>query len=449
MIATELKDKIPRGPVFILTHLNAAGYETYLVGGCVRDLLMGVEPHDWDITTNATPEQVKEVFSNLQVLDTGLKHGTVTLLLSKEPFEITTFRVDGDYSDGRHPDSVRFAASLEEDLSRRDFSINAIAMDKAGNLKDPFRGAEDVRRKVIRCVGDPHARFQEDGLRILRALRFASRLGFHINADTERAIHIDRTRLSKVSAERIQKELMGILMGESVYRVLTQFPDVMSQFIPELAPCVNFQQNTPWHCYDVYGHIAASVDAALADPILRLTMLFHDIGKPQCCEVGKDGWRHFHGHAAVSAKIAEKRLRALRFDNETIEVVTQLVSVHDTLMEPNKKSVLRMVNKLGGYERFTQFLQVREADIRAQSRLDFNARMRKVGTLHMLAAEAKRAQDAFRLKDLAVNGNDLLELGFDPGPELGQILHRMLDAVIDGNLSNSKESLLAFAKAQK
>lgn len=287
---------IPAGARAVIDALGAAGHHAYIVGGCVRDSLLDLTPHDWDICTDATPEQTIAACSGYKIIETGLKHGTVTVVVNGEGYEVTTFRVDGDYSDHRRPNSVSFTSSLEADLARRDFTMNAIAMDADGCLHDPFGGAEDIRKQVIRCVGDPDHRFKEDGLRVLRALRFSATYGFTIDPDTAAALHRNRRNLRWIAPERIQQELVRLLTGSYVGPVLREFPDVLCVFWPDLGPLVDMTQNNPWHCYNGWEHTIHAVEAAPATPILRLAALLHDIGKPACKTTDDKGIDHFHGH---------------------------------------------------------------------------------------------------------------------------------------------------------
>ena len=303
-----MKFEIPSGAQKILQTLTDAGYEAYLVGGCVRDLLRGVEPHDWDICTSARPEETEDCFAGQRIIETGLKHGTVTVLEGGEPYEVTTYRTEGPYSDSCRPDYVEFVSSLEADLARRDFTMNAAAMDLEGNLRDPFSGADDIKAGRIRCVGEPACRFQEDGLRVMRALRFAAVLGYGIEERTAQAIHENRHMLRYVAAERIHVELCKLLAGEKAGNILRQYPDVLCQFWPQLEPLVTLEQNSPWHCWDGWEHTVHAVEAAPADLVLRLTMLLHDIGKPACKSTDENGIDHFYGHPAVSAKLADQIL---------------------------------------------------------------------------------------------------------------------------------------------
>lgn len=349
---------MPPGAAHILKTLSAAGFEACLVGGCVRDLLRDVQPHDWDICTSAHPEETEACFAEQRLIETGLKHGTVTVLEGGEPYEITTYRIEGPYSDNRRPDFVRFVPNLEEDLARRDFTMNAIAMDLDGNLCDPFGGEKDINAGLIRCVGEPDLRFREDGLRVMRALRFAAAFDYEIEEQTAQAIHRNRAMLDQVAAERINVELCKLLVGQSVGNILRQYPDVLCQFWPELGALVTLEQNNPWHCFDGWEHTIHTVEAAPVDVVLRLTMLLHDIGKPGCKSTDEQGIDHFYGHPAVSALLANQMLRELKFDNKTRERVVTLVKRHDAQIIPQVQFVRRWLNRLG-QETFFQLLEVK------------------------------------------------------------------------------------------
>ena len=439
-----VKFDVPNGALHILRGLNLAGYEAYLVGGCVRDLLRGVPPHDWDICTSARPDQVEACFDGLRAIETGLRHGTVTLLADGEAFEVTTYRTDGQYSDGRRPDSVRFVSDLTEDLARRDFTMNAIAADAKGNLRDPFHGAEDIRAGIIRCVGAPESRFREDGLRVMRAIRFAAVLGYALESATAAAVHDCRGMLERVAAERVQSELRQLLAGESAGAVLRAYADVLCVFWPELGKMAGFPQRNPWHSWDVWEHTLRTVEAAPADPALRLTMLLHDIGKPDCHSRDDQGVDHFYGHPAVSARMADDMLRRLKFDSLTRTQVVTLVANHDVELPPRERLIRRMLNKLGE-ERFFQLLEVKCADCMGQRPERVQARLAQLDAVRTAARELIDARGCFALRDLAIGGRDLIDAGFAPGPQLGRTLERLLDKVLDGELPNERQALLAEA----
>lgn len=431
----------PKSAITIMKLLNLR-YKTYFVGGCVRDYIRRKAPHDWDITTSATPNQVKGCLSGYKILDTGIKHGTVSVITDDNTYEITTFRSDGQYTDGRHPDAVHFIPSITEDLSRRDFTMNAIAMSADGTILDPFGGEGDIKNDIIRCVGNPVQRFQEDPLRILRALRFASKLNFSIDPETASAMFKTAHLLSKVSVERIQSEFNQILLGQSARKILLTYREIIAEFIPEIRPCFDFKQNNPFHCYDVLEHIAASVEYAPYDKIIRLTMFFHDVGKPLCYKEDENHIGHFYGHAAVSADIAHKRLRKMRYENIVIKNVTHLVQAHDTHFSPTATFVRKMLNRYGE-EQFRRMLQVREADILAQASLDQQTRITKVYNTQTVLNDVLNTRQEFKIKDLSINGNDLIAAGIPQGPKIGEILRILLEEVMNGTLSNTKEALLA------
>lgn len=438
-----MKFEIPVGAQKILWTLTDAGYEAYLVGGCVRDLLRGVEPHDWDICTSTRPEETEACFTGQRIIETGLKHGTVTVLEEGEPYEITTYRTEGPYSDSRRPDYVEFVSSPEADLARRDFTMNAIAMGLDGSLRDPFGGADDIQAGVIRCVGEPTRRFQEDGLRIIRALRFGAVFGYEIEEKTAQAIHENRHMLQHVAAERINVELCKLLVGPNVGAILRQYPDVFCQFWPELAPLVTLEQNNPWHCWGGWEHTIHTVEAAPSDLVLRLTMLLHDIGKPACKSTDEKGVDHFYGHPAVSAKLADRMLRALKFDNRTRERVVTLVEHHDVQIPNRERSIRKWLGRLGP-KAFFQLLEVKWADGMGQSYELVKERLTQLEEMKAKAEEIVALGKCFSLKDLAVNGRDVIAAGVTPGPEVGRTLDRLLEQVISGEIPNEQKTLLNF-----
>lgn len=433
---------IPAGARRILEVLTGAGYEACLVGGCVRDLLRGTEPHDWDICTSARPEETEACFAGRQIVETGLKHGTVTVLEEDGPYEVTTYRTEGPYSDSRRPDYVRFVSDLEADLARRDFTMNAIAMGLDGRLHDPFGGAEDIRSGLIRCVGRPARRFQEDGLRIMRALRFGATLGYELEEHTAQAVHDNRSMLGRVAAERINVELCQLLLGDRVGAILRRYPDVLCQFWPDLEPLVTLEQNTPWHCWGGWEHTVRAVEASPADLILRLTMLLHDIGKPSCKSTDEKGIDHFYGHPAAGAQLADRMLRALKFDNRTRERVVSLVEYHDVQLPCLERSVRRWLGRLGP-EAFFQLLEVKRADNMGQAYEKVKGRLAELEELRAMAEEIIAQGQCFSLKDLEVNGRDVLAAGVPAGPQVGRVLNGLLERVLRGELPNERDILLA------
>ena len=438
----KMKLSIPSNAEKILRILEENGYEAYVVGGCVRDSVLGRTPDDWDITTSAKPEQVKELF--YRTIDTGLKHGTVTVLMDKEGFEVTTYRVDGDYEDGRHPKEVLFTSSLEEDLKRRDFTINAMAYHPDRGLVDLFHGMDDIRNKVIRCVGRTLERLQEDALRILRAVRFSAQLGFAVEKETEDGIRALAPNLKCVSAERIQTELVKLLVSSHPDYLRTAYETgVTRQFLPEFDVCMGTEQNTPHHCWTVGEHILHSLAGVRADKVLRLTMLLHDIGKPAVKTTDEKGRDHFKTHGAQSEKMAKIILRRLKFDNDTTEKVCRLIRWHDARPLPEMKQVRRAVNRIGE-DIFPLYLEVQRADMLAQSgykRAEKEARLDGVTLCYRKILEENQC---ISLKELAVKGKDLIEAGYRPGPEIGEKLNFLLEHVLECPEDNRKEILLSL-----
>ncbi len=434
------------GAIKLLERLSQSGFQAYLVGGCVRDLLRGARPHDWDVCTSARPEEVLALFSGETVVPTGLRHGTVTVLLGGHPYEVTTFRVDGPYSDGRRPDSIRFSSNLKEDLARRDFTMNAMAMDAAGRLYDPFGGAKDLERGLIRCVGEPGRRFREDGLRILRALRFAAVLGFSMEGETARSLRQNRDMLRHVAAERIQAELLRLLPGPAAGGVLRAFPEVLWVFWPELEPLRGFDQHSPWHCWDLWEHSLHALDAAPPEPPLRLAALLHDVGKPGCFTLDGEGLGHFYGHAGPSAHLAGEMLRRLRLDRATLERVVLLVERHHLELPPREPVLRRRLRQLGP-EVFFQLLDLQRADAAGQAPDIALPRRSELDRAEAMARSILAQHPCLTLKDLAVNGRDVLALGVPPGPAVGRVLRRLLEQVSEGGLPNEREALLPAARA--
>ena len=439
--------KLPKTVKKALYMIEDAGYEGYIVGGCVRDALMGIEPHDYDITTSALPDEVKDIFAGYKVIETGIKHGTVTVLMEGYPLEITTFRVEGEYLDGRRPSSVAFTRKLKEDVARRDFTMNAMAMDVRGEVYDYFGGREDLKAGIIRAVGEAKARFEEDALRSMRALRFASVTGFGIEPATEEALFECKEMLARISAERIREELLKLLLGKDVKNVLLRYWDVLTVIIPELAPMKGFEQKNKWHIYPVHEHTAVAVEKAPAETALKITMLLHDIGKPKCFSIGADGEGHFYGHAHVSVDMARTILGRLKFDNETRDRVLRAIKYHDVQIEPVPKQVKRALNKYT-IEGFFDLISVKRADNLAQTP-ELSARQDYLDQLVTIAEEILKEEACFSLKDLEVNGSDLIALGIKPGKEIGLILDELLEAVIEEKTPNDRAELLKYAQKFK
>ena len=440
---------LPEDAARALEKLESAGWESYAVGGCVRDSLLGIEPHDWDLCTAAPPEKMKKVFAGERVIETGLKHGTLTLLAPSGPIEITTFRSESGYSDCRHPDRVSFVRNIHADLARRDFTVNAMAYSPARGMRDDFGGREDLKNGVLRCVGDPGERFREDALRILRALRFAARFALTVEEETAAALRENRELLAHISPERIFSELKGILCARGAGEMLLSFPEVFFVFLPELAPMRGFDMRRPQnHCWDVWDHTAHAVDAIAAEPVLRLAALFHDSGKPETFRYdAQAGFGRFPGHPAISARIADTALRRLRCDNATRERVLILVENHEMRTGHGKKELRRLLARIGE-ENMRDLLRMRRADAAAHAP-EAAARLAALADederlLNEIAAE----HGCLCVKDLAVSGNDLLALGLKPGPAVGETLSRLLDLVLDEAMPNEKEALLAAARKE-
>ena len=438
------KISIPAGANHIIKSLQNNGYEAYVVGGCVRDSLLSLKPKDWDICTSATPEEVKHCLSS-RTIDTGLKHGTITVITDDGNYEVTTYRVDGDYSDNRHPDKVRFVTNLTEDLARRDFTINAMAYNDTEGLVDKFDGVTDLKHKLISCVGNPDDRFAEDALRILRAMRFAAIYGFSIRDETAESIHQNKNRLNNIACERIQTELVSMLQGSGILHVLLEFSDVISTIIPELEPCIGFNQNNRYHQYDIYEHISHAVSNYTGDDTpVKVALLLHDIGKPQCYTEDEKGG-HFHGHSVPSHDLAEKILNRLRFDNKTKCAVLELVLYHDSYIAPTTKAIKRWLNKIG-YDRLNQLIQVKIADILAHKDGTYDERLELCRSLLPIVDSIIAERHCFSVKDLAINGDDVLSLGVPQGKLIGYALHHILDMVMNDELTNDKRVQLEEVK---
>ena len=436
--------RIPPEVRGILMTLKLAGYEAYAVGGCVRDSLLGKKPLDWDICTSARPEQTQACFDHCVL--TGVKYGTVTVLRGPKAYEITTFRGEGDYSDSRHPGQIRFLDSLYEDLARQDLSINAMAADPDGNVTDHFDGLRDLRHGLIRCVGEPKERFTEDALRILRALRFASRFDFAIEPRTAEAIHELKDTLCKVSSERIRKELSGLLIGKGVKQILTDFSDVLGVVLPEMVPTMGFDQRNPRHLYDVYEHSLRCVTLVPEEEGLRLAALLHDIGKPHCFHVDEEGVGHFYGHPAHSGEICSSILRRLHYDNKTADRVTTLVREHDLYLQPTTEKGMRRYLSRFGEETIRELITLRRADALATGTADEASLEASLKETEALLDRLLVQEGRFTLADLAINGKDLMAMGFPQGQIIGKILHRLYDAVIDGICQNQRDDLVRYVQ---
>lgn len=427
--------------------LKAKGFEAFLIGGSVRDFVMGLPIGDIDITTNATPEEVKQVFSDFRVIETGIKHGTVTVLINNEPLEITTYRSEGTYSDNRHPDSVIFSNSLADDVVRRDFTMNGIAYDFDNGFCDLVGGLPDIKNKTIRCIGNAETRFCEDALRILRAMRFSSVLGFEIETETKKAIHKCKDLLKNISAERIREEFTKLICGKNAYTVLQEFSDVITVFIPEIRECVGFEQKNRHHCFDVYTHTLKAVEKSSQNSTIRLALFFHDIGKPRVAHFDEKGEQHFYSHPKVSAEMTEKIMTRLRFDNDTKNKVVTLVRMHDSpimvndMTKPDRKRLKKIMSQIGS-ELIFDLIEIKYCDNSAQNSEyfrgeDFYKQTREI------VNEIINEKECFSIKHLAVDGNDLIALGFR-GKKIGETLEKCLTAVIDGKVENEKSELIKY-----
>lgn len=432
---------LPQQVKTALTRINQAGFEAYVVGGAVRDGVRGTLAGDWDITTSALPEQVERIFSRCRLIETGIKHGTVTVLVDEMPLEITTYRQDGAYTDHRRPDSVSFSTSLREDLARRDFTINAMAYHPDEGLIDPFGGQADLRRGIIRCVGQPKRRFSEDALRILRALRFASCLDMALEEETARAALVCADDLHQIAAERVQIELTKLLCGRAAERVLREAAPIVGAVLPEILPCVGFSQHTKYHNRDVWAHCLAAMQAAPADPVVRWAALLHDIAKPACFTMGEDGVGHFYGHAEKSAEAAEVILTRLRFDAVRKAQIVTLVRYHDLPVSDQQKPLKRALGRFTE-QTLRQLLAIHRADTLAHAPCCYD-RLAECDQAEAALDALLRQKPCFTVKDLAVNGHDMMALGLR-GRAVGAALRACLEAVIDEAVMNEREALLAF-----
>lgn len=409
-------------------------------------MVLGKEPHDYDITTSALPEESGNVFSDYKIIETGLKHGTVTVLINGESLEITTFRIDGEYSDGRRPDSVRFTSELKNDLSRRDFTCNALAYNPDLGVIDYFGGIDDIEQGIIRCVGDPNKRFGEDALRIMRALRFSSVLGFTIDENTSASIHRNRSLLDHISSERIFSELCKLLTGGAVYRVLDEFSDVIFTVMPELAPMFNLDQQNPAHKYDVWHHTLHAVENIRPDAELRLAMLFHDSGKPSVKTVDENGIGHFYGHAEYSEKTARQILNNMKASNRLKNHVCNLVKYHGIMPEKMSAKTFKKYIGILGEAVIRELFEVREADVKALDSFLTEKFLSENNNAKEFFYEILEKENCFKIKDLKIDGKDLIDIGFDAGPVLGKTLSVLLEEVMDNKIKNEKKALLERAK---
>ena len=440
---------IPNNANLILNALCESGYEAYFVGGCVRDFLMNRPCNDFDITTSAKPLEIEEALSRkgIRYFETGLKHGTVTAVIDGEPFEITTYRTDGEYLDARHPENVVFVSDLSEDLSRRDFTVNALAYNEHDSIVDKFGGIDDIKNGIIRTVGNPDKRFNEDALRIMRALRFASTLGFIIESETADSIHKNAELLNNISAERIYSELMKLLLGVNCEKILLEFKDVIGVIIPELIPCFSCEQNTKWHLYDVYTHIVKSVGFCENKDYLRLAVLLHDIGKPQCKTTDSKGVDHFFGHPQRSVEIASQVLRRLKTSREYTKKVLKLIEIHDKKISPTGESVKFWLRTLGE-DLFFDFMEVKLADMKSHNLQFAGESLVLFEKIKRLANEIISNNEPYRICDLAIGGNEIVELGYRNAEIKNELEKLIVDVSKDPRL-NTKEILKDIAKKDR
>ncbi len=434
---------LPNEVDFCIRSLLGRGFNAYVVGGAVRDHLMGRNVNDYDVCTDALPKEVEAVFSDQRVIETGLKHGTVTVIIGSSAIEITTFRTEGSYSDGRHPDSVDFTRDIVKDLSRRDFTVNAIAYSPSEGYIDPFGGINDIESKTIRCVGDPIKRFSEDALRILRALRFSSTLCFDIESETSDAILSLKSNLSIVSRERVRDELKKMICGDNVQRIMHVYRNVIAHIIPDIESTFDYSQNNPHHDFDLYTHTLKTVSNLPKDPILRFAGMLHDIAKPRTNSTDVDGVSHFYAHAHIGAEMSEDILRDLRFSNAEIKRIVTLIRHHDGVIEETETAVGRKLSKIGK-DLFFDLLDLQRAD-NASQKLDTSLRTEHNESLRRIANEILSKEPCLTLSDLAVNGNDVKALGY-AGKEIGNALSLLFNAVLNGETENTKEHLIHYLK---
>lgn len=436
---------MPKNVDTAINLLQSAGFEAYAVGGCVRDSLLGKTPNDWDITTSAKPEDMKSVFINFHCIDTGIKHGTVTVVIDGEPLEITTFRLDGEYEDNRHPKSVTFTSNLGADLGRRDFTVNAMAYSKMTGTVDLFGGQNDLKNGIIRCVGDPDRRFNEDALRILRALRFASALDFEIEEKTAQSLLKNRALLGNISEERIAKELLKLVCGKGAKRILTDFAPVLFEILPELQPMYKNSHDNPHHCYDIYEHTLIAVESIDPEPTLRFAMLLHDCGKPAVKKFDENGVAHFYGHQRISAEISAQILARLKVSNKFRDEILFLVSNHDRWeLYENTEKMPRYLSKFG-LDGVLKLLKVMRADVLAQSP-EYRYRLDQIADAEEIAKNLATQKPCLSLSELQINGRTLMDIGIPQGRKLGAVLAQLLDEVIDGVTKNTQEALTTRAR---
>ena len=439
----EITDEIK----IIFDTLNNAGYECFMVGGCVRDFLLNITPHDVDFTTNATPDEMKQCFKDFNVIETGIKHGTLTVLINHTPYEITTYRIDGEYLDNRRPESVVFVKDIKNDLARRDFTINAIAYNPSVGFVDCFNGMQDLKDGIIRCVNEPIKRLNEDALRILRALRFSAVLGYEIEPETQKACFELASLLKNISAERIVVELFKTIVQPNAHKIIFDYIDIWGVVITELLKMKGFEQHNPHHVHDVLKHTCVALEGADKDLVVRLTVLFHDIGKPDSFTMDEKGNGHFYGHAIKSVDITRNILDRLKVDNHTKNQVLTLIKYHDLDLQPTERYVKRLCYKLGDLEMVKKLILVQRADNYGQAPIH-TERVDKFNKIDEIISKLEQENLSFSLKDLAVNGTDMINLGLS-GKEIGDSLKYLLEAVLNDEVKNEKQALLAYLSKNK
>ena len=437
-----IKIVIPLKVKFIIDELENNGFEGYVVGGCVRDSILKRDINDWDITTNAKPENIIEIFNH--TIPTGIKHGTVTVVIDEEAFEVTTYRIDGEYIDNRHPSIVTFVSDIKEDLSRRDFTINAMAYSEKTGIIDFFNGLGDLENKIVKAVGEPLKRFNEDALRMMRAIRFAAQLDFEIEGNTSKAILELHKNINNVSIERIRDEFNKIILSNVWYINELINLGLLKEFLPELVECQSVDQQNIHHIFDVLTHILTSADNIHKDLYLRLTMVFHDICKPECKIVDEKGIGHFYGHEAASFHKTLGILKRMKYDNDTIFKVTTLIKYHDRDIT-SRKSIRKLLNLIGE-DLFRDLLKVKAADLSAQNPIYHKEGYVKLSLIEEKFKEILAKKECFCIKDLEIDGVDLIKLGVKQGSDIGKILNCLLEKVIEEPSINKKDNLLKIAK---
>lgn len=440
-----MKINLPADVKIIIDRIEKQGFSAYAVGGCVRDAILQKEPNDWDICTDALPADIMRIFSDFRTFDAGIKHGTVSVVINSAVYEITTFRIDGEYTDNRHPESVEFTDDIVKDLSRRDFTVNAMAYSEKTGLVDPFGGLYDLELMAVRCVGNPVERFNEDALRIMRALRFASCYNMAIEKHTANAAFECKKLLHNIAAERITSEFNKLVCGESCEYILRRFRTVFAEFLPEISVMFGYEQHTKHHNKTLWRHTTSAMTNIDADPLLRITMLLHDLGKPMACRHDPDGTAHFKGHPKFSAVMAERILERMKYPKDFIDDCVTLIAFHDVRFSGSKPQIKRVMNKIGE-NNMRRLLKVQYADIMAQSMYLREEKLNKYYSACKAFEKILEEKDCFTLKQLDINGHDLIKMGITDGRQIGFTLKKLLGMVIDGNLENKNSALVHKAK---